>query len=176
MMFSFQFSGCSFQASNAEVALRLRWLVLLAGLLGSWPALAQEAESQPVQDAGESLQKSGFPWYSRQGDAPRPLHVQPPQDETANRASSWQRNPSFPMPNLGIWTTILQVLGILALIAVIVLIVVLLTRQFMSSEVAETAGSRLVETSRDVDRVDHLPFHLRQPTGDFLSEARRLYE
>jgi hypothetical protein len=27
-----------------------------------------------------------------------------------------------------------------------------------------------------VDRVEALPFHLRKPTGDFLSEARRLYE
>jgi hypothetical protein len=35
---------------------------------------------------------------------------------------------------------------------------------------------RVIETSRDVDRVEALPFKLRKPTGNFLDEARRLYE
>jgi len=34
----------------------------------------------------------------------------------------------------------------------------------------------VIEGSRDVDRVEALPFAVRKPTGDFLAEARRLYE
>ena len=80
------------------------------------------------------------------------------------------------MPNVGWMGSVLYVMGLTALVALLVLAVVLIARAFLSGEVTETAGSKVVETGQEVDRVEHLPFQLRKPTGDFLSEARRLYE
>ena len=35
---------------------------------------------------------------------------------------------------------------------------------------------KVVESRRDADRVEALPFHVRAASGDFLAEARRLYD
>jgi hypothetical protein len=157
-------------------------VLLLAGilLLAPAPAVAQEHDSA-VEDARESLGTGGaFPWYDRQADAPRPLRLKHVEDDSEGRKSTAVAKPATPTtrrpPNLSWLGTILQVTGIAVLVALLVLVVVLITRAFLSGEVTETAGSRVVETSQDVDRVEHLPFQLRKPTGDFLSEARRLYE
>jgi hypothetical protein len=157
--------------------------ILLIAFSGATAAIAQEKDSA-VEDARESLGSGGaFPWYDRQEDAPRPIRLKKVDDDTANRASEWEGQPAAPTtptttraPNLSWLGRMLQVMGIAVLVALLVLAVVLITRAFLSSEVTETAGSKVVETSHDVDRVEHLPFQLRKPTGDFLSEARRLYE
>jgi hypothetical protein len=46
----------------------------------------------------------------------------------------------------------------------------------MNQEVEESRAVKVVEVSSDVDRVENLPFTLDRPTGDFLDEARRLYD
>ena len=159
-------------------------VLLLASLFLLAPCAASAADDETdaaVQDARDSLASSGtFPWYDRQEDAPRPLRLRTVEDDSENRASDW--NPSAPstrmrrMPNISWLGGILYVMGLTALVALLVLAVVFIARAFLSSEVTETAGSKVVETGQDVDRVEHLPFQLRKPTGDFLSEARRLYE
>lgn len=148
--------------------------------------LAQQAAAQDgatpdtaVDDAREVLGGRGnFPWYDREKDAPRPMHLRTVEDDTTNRNSNWQPAPTTTTqtPNVSIFGRLLQVMGIAALVAVLVLVVILITRAFLRGEIMETAGSKVVETSHDVDRVEHLPFQLKKPTGDFLSEARRLYE
>lgn len=157
-------------------------VLFLAGflLLAPAPAAAQEHDSA-VEDARQSLGTGGaFPWYDRQADAPRPLRLQRVEDDSEGRKSNAVNTPATPTtmrpPNLSWLGWMLQVAGISFLVALLVLVVVFITRAFLSSEVTETAGSKVVETSHDVDRVEHLPFQLRKPTGDFLSEARRLYE
>ena len=155
--------------------------LLAAAVLLARAAAAEGEKDAAVEDAGAALGGRGaFPWYDRQADAPRPLRLKTVEDDTENRNSDWQ--PAAPttstatMPNIGWLARILQIMGITALVALLVLAVVLVSRAFLSDEVTETAGSKVVETGHDVDRVEHLPFQLRKPTGDFLSEARRLYE
>ncbi|MCE9527746.1 MAG: hypothetical protein K8R36_17020 [Planctomycetales bacterium] len=152
-------------------------------LLVSNAAIAQNGtEDAAIKDARESLGGGGaFPWYDREKDAPRPLNLQRVEDDSENRKSTATATPTAPTttatpPNLSWLGRMLQIMGIAVLVAILVLAVVLITRAFMNSEVTETTGSKVVETSQDVDRVEHLPFQLRKPTGDFLSEARRLYE
>jgi hypothetical protein len=59
----------------------------------------------------------------------------------------------------------------------IVGLIVLLMKTFLQGEQTQTAaGTKFIDTSSDVDRVEDLPFQLKRPTGDFLSEAQRLYE
>lgn len=158
-------------------------VLLLAGifLLARCAPAAEDETDAAVQDARDSLASSGtFPWYDRKEDAPRPLRLRTVEDDSENRASDW--NPSAPstrmsrMPNVGWLGSILYVMGLTALVALLVLAVVFIARAFLSGEVTETAGSKVVEAGQEVDRVEHLPFQLRKPTGDFLSEARRLYE
>ena len=157
-------------------------VLLLAGLFLLAPCAAAESESdEAVEDARESLGSRGaFPWYDREADAPRPLRLKTVEDDSENRASNWQPAPATGTtarpPNLSWLGRIFQIMGISALVALLVLAVVFITRAFLSGEVMETAGSKVVETGHDVDRVEHLPFQLRKPTGDFFSEARRLYE
>jgi hypothetical protein len=142
-------------------------------------AAAQDESDAPIEDARESLGRRGaFPWYDRQADAPRPLRLKTVEDDSDNRNSTWQPTPATPrrMPNLSWLGYLLSIMGLSALVALLVLAVIFITRAFLSGEVMETAGSQVVETGHDVDRVEHLPFQLRKPTGDFLSEARRLYE
>jgi hypothetical protein len=161
------------------------FVLLLAGifLLAPAAAIAQNGtEDSAIKDARESLGSGGaFPWYDRENDASRPLNLQRIEDDSENRKSTATATPTAPTstttpPNLSWLGRMLQVMGIAVLVALLVLAVVLITRAFMNSEVTETTGSKVVETSQDVDRVEHLPFQLRKPTGDFLSEARRLYE
>ncbi|MFN0017846.1 MAG: DUF4129 domain-containing protein [Pirellulaceae bacterium] len=157
-------------------------LAVAAVLLFAPAASAQSAtEDSAIKDARESLGGGGaFPWYDREKDALRPLNLQRVEDDSDNRKSTATATPTAPTttapPNLSWLGRVLQVMGIAVLVAILVLAVVLITRAFMNSEVTETTGSKVVETSQDVDRVEHLPFQLRKPTGDFLSEARRLYE
>ncbi len=162
---------------------QLFYLVLvLAGAFLFVPcARAQDEKEAAVEDARESLGTRGaFPWYDRQADAPRPLRLKTVEDDSENRGSNWQPAPTTTTtmrpPNIGWLARILQIMGISALVALLVLAVIFIMRAFLSGEITETAGSKVIETSHDVDRVEHLPFQLRKPTGDFLSEARRLYE
>jgi hypothetical protein len=67
-------------------------------------------------------------------------------------------------------------LGITLLVIFLGLIAWLIAKAFLKDEVSEGITRKVIETSRDVDRVEALPFKIRKPTGDFLSEARRLYE
>jgi hypothetical protein len=170
--------------SHSSFAIRISSFSFVLFLLIDLFLLAPCATAQDaaVKDAADSLGSSGaFPWYDKQEDAARPLRLKTVEDDSENRASDWE--PGAPktaapmrMPNISWLARILQIMGITALVALLVLAVILVTRAFLTEEVTETAGSKVVETGRDVDRVEHLPFQLRKPTGDFLSEARRLYE
>src|SRR4051794_30677178 len=104
-----QISNLKFEISDSTLRINL-WCVLVLTIVAAMfghghTALAQETEPAAVQDARESLGRTRFPWYDPQADAPRPVRAQPPQDDTANRASNWQSTPitAPAMPNLGIW-------------------------------------------------------------------------
>jgi Domain of unknown function (DUF4129) len=57
------------------------------------------------------------------------------------------------------------------------LIAFLIAKAFLKDEASESVVHRkLIDTKADIDRVEALPFQVRKGTGDFLGEARRLYE
>jgi hypothetical protein len=129
--------------------------------------------------------RTRYPFYDRAKDDTRRLNVESPRDaDSANRQSKWAgkkaaaRNtaPAGPRGLSGPLGSVLQVLGLTALVVFIGILAWLIARAFLKQETTETVVSKVVETSRDVDRVEALPFAVRKPTGDFESEARRLYE
>ena len=69
--------------------------------------------------------------------------------------------------------TAMTLLGIL-----IVVLVVLLIRYFLKEEDSTAASAQLTfeDKKAEIDRVEQLPFVVRRPGGDLLSEARALYE
>jgi hypothetical protein len=129
--------------------------------------------------------RTRFPFYDRAEDDVRQLNVLPPsENDAANRKSKWtgKKKAATKTAAAGrtgsseLLGTLLQVIGLTALVIFIGLIAWLIARAFLQNETTETVVSKVVETSRDVDKVEALPFQLRKPTGDFLAEAQRLYE
>lgn len=163
--------------------------LLLAGLLlPSAPLHAQEsteqhAVEQAVESAGEALGRSGrFPWYDRANDDVRRLNMTPRQSEL-DRGQKWEGEdvPARPATtsgtNVSLFGGALQWLGLTALVLLLGVIAYLIVTAFLKDEVSETGAVRkVVESRRDADRVEALPFQVRAASGDFLSEARRLYE
>jgi hypothetical protein len=141
------------------------------------------ADQRAIDQGKESLSSvARFPWYDRTSDDVRPIHIVPRNDaDSANRSSQWTNTDQLPTGGGGGAPSLLgpamQWIGLTALILLLGLIAYLIATTFLKDEISEgPAQRRVVETTRDVDRVEALPFHVRKPTGDFLSEARRLYE
>jgi hypothetical protein len=145
---------------------------------------AQEtAESeQAVQEAGEALQQSGkYPWYDASKDGVKPIPLATSSDaDSENRDSKWTAQPKAatlgPLPQISFLGWLFNWIGITLLIVFLALIAWLVAKAFLKDEVSEGVARKVIETSRDVDRVEALPFKLRKPTSNFLDEARRLYE
>src|SRR5262245_28291486 len=161
-------------------------LALLFVLVCSSFADAQNAansDAKAVQDAKDILSGSGrFPWYDRGQDDVRRLHAVPRDAaDSRNRASNWEKTPGTGggrrMPRFSLFGSALQWLGLTLLVVLLGVIAFLIAKTFLREEVSDQAVLRkVIESARDVDRVEALPFHVRKPSGDFLSEARRLYE
>jgi hypothetical protein len=182
----------SLAGSNAAYSLRTAWLApamaLVAALVCCVAALAQDptdefTDQRAVEAAKESFSgRTRYPYYDRQRDDVRQLNVEEPvTDEAANRKSKWtgKNAPTKTRPAGGNTASalgpLLQGIGLAALVLFIGLIAYLIARAFLKNEVTETKVSKVIETSREVDKVQALPFQLRKPTGDFLAEAQRLY-
>jgi hypothetical protein len=166
------------------------WLLLavvtfVAALLPDVTTLAQDlTDEKAVEAAKESFSgRTRYPYYDRQQDDVRQLNVEEPAtDQAANRKSKWTgKNPKANTRTGGGGNSgsflgpVLQGFGLAALVIFIGLIAYLIARAFLKNEVTETKVSKVIETSRDVDKVQALPFQLRKPTSDFLAEAQRLY-
>jgi hypothetical protein len=142
------------------------------------PTEAEEA----VATAGDALQQSGsYPWYDRATDGVRTIPLANSSDaDSANRDSKWTAAPTTAtpgrMPQVSFLGGLLNWVGVTLLIVFLALIAWLIAKAFLRDEVSEGVARKVVETARDVDRVEALPFKLRKPTSDFLTEARRLYE
>jgi hypothetical protein len=163
----------------------LSWLfIVLALIFPSNRCLAQEAANQEtIEAAKDALARGGrFPWYDRAEDDVRPLNVVP-RDAVQERGDTWIDNSKPPAtqplktPRISLFGGVLQWVGLTALILLLGLIAYLIATSFLKDETSETVTVRkVVESRRDADRVEALPFHVRAAAGDFLSEARRLYE
>jgi hypothetical protein len=164
-------------------------MALAAAFCGGLPLVAQDATPDAVltdEQAEEVVQdklngRVNYPWYDRAKDDVRQIHVAPSEPpDSPNRDSNWKSKASSRTPSGSRWGSVLgpllQGLGIALLVALLLTLAYFIAQALLKAEVSETASSKVVETSRDVDRVQALPFQVRKPTGDFLAEARRLYE
>jgi hypothetical protein len=142
-----------------------------------------KSDQQAIQTAQDALASGGrFPWYDRNQDDVRRLNVVP--RETADeRGDKWiddrapQAAPPPPAQRVSLFGGVLQWIGLTALVLLLGVIAFLIASAFLKEEVSESVAVRkVVESRRDADRVEALPFHLRAGSGDFLAEARRLYE
>src|SRR5581483_12151366 len=145
---------------------------------------ADETPPDPIK-AGKDALSSGsrFPWYDRRQDDVRRLNVVPRQAPD-DRGAQWTASPTTApakttsaRPRWGVLASFLQWAGITALVLLMGLIAYLIATSFLKDEVSEASSVRkVVESRRDADRVEALPFHVRTATGDFLAEAGRLYQ
>ncbi|HEX5103433.1 MAG TPA: DUF4129 domain-containing protein [Pirellulaceae bacterium] len=167
-----------------EYGLIARLAAVLLLLFAAPVAFAQEPTEaeQAVENGGEALQESGrYPWYDAREDGVRTIPLANSGDaDSKNRDSKWTSQPKTGRPwtfgGFGFFGTLLNGLGVALLILFLGLIAYLIAKAFLKDETSDGVTRKFVETSRDVDRVEALPFKIRKPTGDFLSEARRLYE
>jgi hypothetical protein len=165
-------------------ALRIRFAALLfLALTATLHAQDPDSDQQAIDQGKESLQSvARFPWYDRATDDVRPIHIVPRNDaDSANRSSQWTATDPQPAGGAarapGFLGPAMQWIGLTVLILLLGLIAYLFATSFLKDEISEGPEQRrVVETTRDVDRVEALPFYVRKPTGDFLAEARRLYE
>jgi hypothetical protein len=160
-------------------------LALLYISLYSSASLADESsDADPVQAGKEALASGGkFPWYDRRQDDVRRLNVVP-RNTSDDRGAQWTATPQNTpattprtFPRFTLFSGFLQWVGLTMLVLLLGLIAYLIATSFLKDEVSETVSFRkVVETRRDADRVEALPFQVRAATGDFLSEAGQLYE
>jgi hypothetical protein len=159
------------------------WAAALASLLA--PAGSISAQEDAVELGKEALSGAGrFPWYDRRQDDIRRLNTVP-RKPLPNRGEQWTSRPAAPTaatpaaaPGRFNWFgPLLQWTGLSVLIILLGIIAYLVATSLLTEEVSETsAARRVVESRRDADRVEALPFQVRAARGDFLAEARRLYE
>lgn len=149
---------------------------------------AQEAspsttdDAQSLQSARNALQgRTEFPFYDAAKDDVKRIEVPPSKAPPQQGDSNWTKTGTKPVarapraPSSG-FGMLFQVLGLSLLTLIIGALIVFLVMAFLKGEQTQTLGAKFIDTSSDVDRVEDLPFQLKKPTGDFLSEAQRLYE
>jgi len=171
--------------------MKLFQLLLLTGLLmaavGTAPTCFGQAvaleDEQSIEHGREALQgRTYLPFYDSQADDVRRVDV--PATDSSNDPNSkakWEAKPGTKAAPVGRGTgsslgQFFQIIGLSILTLLIVGVTILLVKTFLQGEQTQSQGAQFVDTQRDVDRVEDLPFQLKRVTGDFLAEARRLYE
>ena len=156
----------------------------LLSLLFQVPVRADDpAAKNPVETTKDVLARGGrFPWYDRANDDVRRLNMVP-RESDSQRDVTWTGTTTAPaaaprrMPRFSLFGGFLQWLGITVLVLLLGVIAYLIATSFLKDETSESVAVRkVVESRRDADRVEALPFHVRAASGDFLAEARRLYD
>jgi uncharacterized protein DUF4129 len=162
-------------------------LLAVAGLIAAPASAATDPEDDSAVATGkDALSGVGrLPWYDKSQDDVRPLHMVPRDTaDSSNRNSTWTEpdkstttTTSSSGPRFSLVGGAMQWVGMTVLVLLLGVLAFLIAKAFLRDEVAETTATRrIVESSRDAARVEALPFAVRKPTGDLLSEARRLYE
>lgn len=162
--------------TNQELRItRNVWAIaFLAGTV-AWPALAQE------DGARRALGIPNLPWYDPQDDQLRRVDVPTTREVDSHRLSDWEPwtwNWSWTSNSRGLSTNIITPLGWIAIAVLLVLIVVCLAWAFGATpwQSSDPAARSFEVGGSEIDRIEQLPFQVRAPVGDLLSEARRCYE
>lgn len=169
-----------------------RWIPSLLGLAlalcAQGTSLAWEDSDEAIDAARRAFRDSAtFPWYDAETDELRDLHAKARQNEdTDTRKHGWEwelpQNNTTPTRISWQFPTVWQFVQYTAmglLVALILGLVFLLIRYFLKQEEeigSPSAALTLEDRQAEVDRVEQLPFVVRRPGGDLLSEARTLYE
>ena len=148
---------------------RLAALAAVAALIPLPHSALTANETTGVEEAREGLRRGGFPWYDKQNDSAKPVHVDVPWNVGSRPKASWS------LPGITFW----EVVAIVVLAIVVFGLVWLLIRAYLNrEELAAVGDSTRVRqaTVDDAARIEALPFQIRQRDIDLLAEARRLYE
>jgi hypothetical protein len=179
--------GCGDAAKRVCAVLGAFLLLLLLALVAApQSALAEAAvgsDEESVRLGRQALNgRTSYPFYDPAQDDIRRVDVKAdPTKKAAEAGAKWTAKPQTPTTRnwrgsgsgLG---TVFQVVGLGLLTLIIAGVIVLLVKAFMQGEQLQTQGTKFVDISHEADKVEDLPFQLKKPSGDFLSEARRLYE
>jgi len=144
-------------------------------ILGS-TVTAQDA----IEDGRNALNRdTDYPWYDPHTDSLRPTKLpdlkEPEPDELEVDSSPAQS------PNISggsAFSGFIQALFWAFIVALFIGLVALLVWAVLRHERKEDekGETQVVESSSDIDRIEQLPFTVRQPQGNLLDEARRHYE
>lgn len=169
------------------------WLLTFTAVLAfpspSHAELEQLNGEAAVEAAAEGLRReASFPWYDAEKDELRPLQLrekakpkeakewaaQPPKRKTPRRRWNWNGNWNF-LSGLSLF---MQVAVYGFLIALVLLAIYFLVNSeavqgFFRSTEPEDEGE---DTVTDEQRMENLPFDVRRPRSDLLSEAKRMYD
>jgi hypothetical protein len=149
-------------------------LTMLALALAPQASIAGSTDAEEVDQGRQALGREGFPWYDKQADAPRPVHVDVPWNITNSRRKS--SGPGWRLGGIGVWEWV----AIIVLVAALAAIVWLAIRAYLSREetvvAVDSARVRQAAAVDDAARIEALPFRIRRRDIDLLAEARRLYE
>jgi hypothetical protein len=150
---------------------------------------------ESVESARDALSgRGGMPWYDRERDDLRAIHV-PPQKagDMSNRKSKWE-DTSKPKPQSTTaapnfsWTgsfwdalwTIVQVLFWILVVVLVGFLIYLLVKAYVAREDAAAVTSKsqfdFDDGGADENRIESLPFTVARPRGDLLDEARAQYQ
>lgn len=163
------------------------------------PARAQEledgtlreetlSEERAVEQGREALDRAGnFPWYDEETDGLRRIEVrrEPTPEGPVQMNSGRTSNPggfSFPAWLANLLGGILPFMSWACPASLIVLLVFLaiLFIRYITTSGGELQGGLSGDEEHDrrseIDRIEALPFRMRKPFADLLSEARRCYE
>lgn len=143
--------------------------IILSILAGCAAATTARAEDNPdvgargVEEARNALRREGFPWYDKNQDSLRPVHVRRKPDDVDVDwdFGQWPRIVAFAITSI-----ILATIGWLIVRAY-------LLRESTSLTVTNCIRQTAVD---DAARIEALPFRIRGTDVDLLAEARRLYE
>src|SRR5262245_52975542 len=158
-------------------------MTLLSLVLISQTSADELSEDDAVETAKDVLSRGGrFPWYDRGKDDVRRINMVP-RESSSDRDVTWTDTTTTPattprrLPRFSLFGGFLQWFGLTVLVSLLGLIAYLIATSFLKDETSESVTVRkVVESRRDADRVEALPFHVRAASGDFLAEAGRLYE
>ena len=142
------------------------------------------AAANPVDAGRDALQsRPDYPWYDEDTDDVRRVDVKaekpPPQardwelDEDYDSSSTGGGNVGA---SAGFWAAMMWLFWILIGLILLGLIAAMIFA-FMKNDGSSDStyeGQKIIEPT--IERVEDLPFHVRRPKSDLLTEARRLYE
>jgi hypothetical protein len=161
-------------------------LLLTAAVCASLPCAAARGDGQEsIDSAREALSDSSFPWYDAQRDELQRIELRVEEEEEPGlRASEWEATPArsnpsnrtLNRPNVSGLGNVMMVLFWCFVAVVLIGIIAVIVWAFLRREVRQTGEEIKSETSREVDRLEELPFTVKRPQSDLLEEARRLYE